>query len=89
MRNKKGTGTRPAPKINQPNYSRATMFCLVYMITFIVILLIARHFDCRDLMIASFGNITASSIGLLLSVTFKEGKHDQNINAGVRSRGEA
>lgn len=78
---KKGASAKPAP-INQSNYSRATRFCLSYMITFLVVFVIAHHFELRDLMIASFGNITASM--LLLFVTFnKEDTHDQNINAGT------
>lgn len=73
MRNKrKGTGTRPAPKINQSNYNRVSKLCLTIMLICIVIYIAAYYRSSRDIMICSFGGTTASGLILAAITPIKE-----------------
>ena len=72
MRNKKGTGTRPAPKINQSNYNRVSKLCLTIMLICIVIFITAYYRSSRDIMICSFGGAVASGLILAAITPIKE-----------------
>lgn len=71
---REGTSKKPAPTHTNTNDTKLTMICLSYMIIFILIFIVARHYESRDLMMVCFGNIMASGIYLLINISEKETK---------------
>ena len=62
MRNKKGTGTRPAPQTLQGNYSRVSTLCLIISIISVIMFVIAYHFRSVAFIGLSAGTLITSFI---------------------------
>ena len=60
MRNKKGTGTRPAPQTTQFNYSRVSTLGLIISIISVIVFVIAYHFRSVAFIGLSAGTLIAS-----------------------------
>ena len=68
MRNKKGTGTRPAPQTLQGNYSRVSTLCLIISIISVIMFVIAYHFRSVAFIGLSAGTlITSLAIHMMLN----------------------
>lgn len=62
MRNKKGTGTRPAPQTLCSNYSRVSALCLIISIISVIVFVIAYHFRSVAFIGLSAGTLITSLI---------------------------
>ena len=68
MRNKKGTGTRPAPQTLYSNYSRVSTLCLIISVLSIIMFVIAYHFRSVAFIGLSAGTlITSLAIHMMLN----------------------
>ena len=62
MRNKKGTGTRPAPQTLYSNYSRVSTLCLIISVLSVIMFVIAYHFRSVAFIGLSAGTLITSLI---------------------------
>lgn len=62
MRNKKGTGQRPAPQTIQGNYNRVSTLCLIISIISVIMFVIAYHFRSVAFIGLSAGTLITSLI---------------------------
>lgn len=77
MRNKKGTGTRPAPQTLQGNYSRVSTLCLIISVLSVIMFVIAYHFRSVAFIGLSAGTlITSLIIHMALNPIENEDDHD-------------
>lgn len=68
MRNKKGTGQRPAPQTLYSNYSRVSTLCLIISVLSIIMFVIAYHFRSVAFIGLSAGTlITSLAIHMMLN----------------------
>lgn len=61
MRNKKGTGTRPAPNTNL-YYTRVSRLCLLISIISVIVFMIAYHYKAAGFVGLSAGTLITSLI---------------------------
>lgn len=68
MRNKKGTGIKPAPQTLQGNYSRVSTLCLIISVLSVIMFVIAYHFRSVAFIGLSAGTlITSLAIHMVLN----------------------
>ena len=60
MKNKKGTGTRPAPQTIQGNYNRISTLCLIISVLSVIMFVIAYHFRSVAFIGLSAGTLITS-----------------------------